>query len=40
MLTKLLWALNPEAWNRSNLTTVELKNIKNVLQQAIEKRGE
>lgn len=40
MLTRLLWALNPEAWNRSGLTTTELKNIKNVLQKAIEKRGE
>jgi len=32
--------LNPEAWNRSTLTTQELTSIKNSLKKAIEKRGE
>lgn len=40
MLTRLLWMLNPEAWNRSVLTTKELASIKNSLKKAIEKRGE
>lgn len=40
MLTRLLWMLNPEAWNRSVLTTKELTSIKNSLKKAIEKRGE
>jgi len=40
MLTRLLWMLNPEAWNRSVLTTQELTSIKNSLKKAIEKRGE
>lgn len=38
MLTRLLWMLNPEAWNRSVLTTKELASIEKSLKKAIEKK--